>query len=153
MLTEEQVQRLFEFCVKHHVHHYDVQVELVDHLANAIEEKMSADPKLDFDAALASVYASFGILGFSQVVNANAESLAKKYRREKWKLFFSYFSWPKIALTTLFFVVSLLPLQFFPFKDLGWVPTIATLLVFGYEIYVFVTLNSLRKKQIKKLQI
>ena len=41
MLTDEQIAALFAFCEKHLVRHYDLQVELVDHLANAIETKMA----------------------------------------------------------------------------------------------------------------
>ena len=36
-LTEEQIQQLYKFTRQHYVEHYDVQTELVDHLANDIE--------------------------------------------------------------------------------------------------------------------
>jgi hypothetical protein len=50
MLSQEQLQELFSFCEKHFVQYYDVQVELVDHLANAIEAEMAANPKRSFRA-------------------------------------------------------------------------------------------------------
>jgi hypothetical protein len=37
-LTEDEVDRLFAFCAKHYVPEYDLQLELVDHLATAIEK-------------------------------------------------------------------------------------------------------------------
>ena len=37
-LTEEQIHELYKFTKKHYVEHYDVQTELVDHLANDIEQ-------------------------------------------------------------------------------------------------------------------
>jgi len=37
-LTESQIEQLFTFTQKHYVDWYDVQTELVDHLANGIEE-------------------------------------------------------------------------------------------------------------------
>mgnify|MGYP000193300158 CR=1 FL=1 len=43
MITEVQYESLFAFCRKHYVQYYDVQVELVDHLAEAIEEKLKAE--------------------------------------------------------------------------------------------------------------
>jgi hypothetical protein len=56
MLNKEQVDHLFAFCNKHYVQHYDLQIELVDHLANAVEEKMAIDSQLSFEEALNKVY-------------------------------------------------------------------------------------------------
>ena len=36
-LTKNQIDELYKFTRKHYVYHYDVQSELVDHLANDIE--------------------------------------------------------------------------------------------------------------------
>jgi hypothetical protein len=38
-ITPEETRQLFEFCEKKRVKHYDVQFELVDHLASDIEEQ------------------------------------------------------------------------------------------------------------------
>lgn len=51
-LNAEQVERLYAFTRQHYVEYYDLQTELVDHLANAIEEQWQKNPKLSFDAAL-----------------------------------------------------------------------------------------------------
>ncbi len=47
------------FCEKRHVYHYKIQVELVDHVANAIEEKMSVDQAATFNMALLKVYREY----------------------------------------------------------------------------------------------
>ena len=39
-LTPAQIQKLYAFTIKHYVVHYDLQTELVDHLANGIEEQI-----------------------------------------------------------------------------------------------------------------
>jgi uncharacterized membrane protein (DUF485 family) len=110
ILSTEQIERLHQFCKQHYVQHYDVQVELVDHLANAIEEKMNACPGLPFEAALAGVYAGFGITGFSHIVAARTRQTLSSARRLRWKLFCSYFSIPKLAMTAcLFLGFALLP--------------------------------------------
>ena len=36
-ISQEESNKLFQFCHRHFVYHYDVQVELVDHLASSIE--------------------------------------------------------------------------------------------------------------------
>ena len=51
MITEAQYESLFAFCRKHYVQYYDVQVELVDHLAAAIEEKIANLKKDGFNVA------------------------------------------------------------------------------------------------------
>jgi len=48
MLTKEQIDYLFEFCRMKGVACYDVQVELVDHLANAIEKEVAEHPDWSF---------------------------------------------------------------------------------------------------------
>ena len=65
-LTDQQIEALFAFTKKKYVHHYDVQVELVDHLATSIEEEMEKDTKISFEDALQRVYARFGIFGFAK---------------------------------------------------------------------------------------
>ena len=112
MITDAQYESLFAFCRKHYVHYYDVQVELVDHLAEAIEEKMNINPKLSFEQALDSVYAGFGIKGFADIVATRIEMVSKKSRKLKWKLFFSYFTVPKIAMTVCIYAFLLLLGQF-----------------------------------------
>ncbi len=74
-LSKDQIDQLFAFTKRKMVHWYDLQVELVDHLAERIEEEMNADPKLSFDAALAKVYAGFGIFGFAKIVQERSKSL------------------------------------------------------------------------------
>ncbi|MBK7635546.1 MAG: hypothetical protein IPJ13_15665 [Saprospiraceae bacterium] len=65
-LTTDQIQSLFAFVKSKYVRYIDVQYELVDHLATAIEDEMQKDSKLSFEAALSKVYARFPITGFYQ---------------------------------------------------------------------------------------
>ncbi len=44
-VNEKQIERLFQFTREHYVKHYDLQSELVDHLANAIEQRWEETPK------------------------------------------------------------------------------------------------------------
>lgn len=109
-LTDTQINELFAFCKRHYVHYYDVQVELVDHLANAIEEKINANPSLSFEKALDEVYKTFGYKGFAGIVSAKTTAINKQYRKLRYKLFFEYFTWPK-AMFTLMLFFSLLTLK------------------------------------------
>ena len=76
-LTQEQIDALFTFTKKHLVEHYDVQVELVDHLANAIEAQWAENPDISFEEALDKEYKSFGVFGFSGLVEQKQAALHK----------------------------------------------------------------------------
>ena len=107
MLTEEQIQSLFTFCEKHFVKYYDVQVELVDHLANAIEIEMRADPLLTFEKAVEKIYRSFGYGGFQPLVNEKEKMAEKQIKILFWKLFKSHFGWPKVLFFLLLLTIFL----------------------------------------------
>lgn len=97
-LSVVEIQKLFRFTEKKFVHWYDLQMEMVDHLASSIEESMVADPNLTFDAALEKVYHGFGIFGFAKVVQERHHQLYRSARKKWWKELFDMFQWPKIML-------------------------------------------------------
>jgi|SRR5690242_13010670 hypothetical protein len=101
MLSSEQIDQLFEFCEKHFVRHYDLQVELVDHLANAIEEQMKKDRNLTFEKTLTNVYESFGSTGFGRLISEKRIAAEKEGKRMFWKFFKENLRWPKILLLLL----------------------------------------------------
>ncbi len=109
MIGETQIQFLHKFCEQHYVRYYDVQVELVDHLAAAIEQEQEQDPGLDFTQAVNKVYKGFGITGFSKMVGAYERSARKRYNRKFYQIFKSYFTPPRIFFTLLLFLILLIP--------------------------------------------
>jgi len=98
LLTEKEINQLFEFCAKHYVSHYDVQVELVDHLASAIEEKWKENPALSFQDVLNSGYKEFGIYGFSKIKQMKEKELKRKYFNLRNRYIREFFRLPKILL-------------------------------------------------------
>ena len=96
-LSKEQIEHLFTFTQKKFVHWYDLQVELVDHLANKIEAEMANDSTLTFERALGNVYAGFGIFGFAQIVREKQEALRKANNRLLWREIGKQFTWPNLV--------------------------------------------------------
>jgi SPX domain protein involved in polyphosphate accumulation len=96
-LSAEQIERLYQFTRQHYVEYYDLQTELVDHLANAIEEQWQQNPKLSFEEALQIEFKKFGVFGFMDVVEQRQSALNKKYN--------------KLVLNELKTFFSLLPLE------------------------------------------
>jgi len=102
-LSKQQIDQLFAFTKKHYVEFYDVQVELVDHLANAIEEQWKENPTISFEDALQTEFKKFGIFGFTGLVEQKQVALQNHYWQIIKKELIDFFSIPKVILTTILF--------------------------------------------------
>lgn len=152
MITDAQYDSLFAFCRRHYVQYYDVQVELVDHLSAAIEARMLENPKLSFEQALDSVYAGFGIKGFADIVATRMQMVGEKCKKQKWQLFFSYFTVPKIAMTICIYAGLLLVGKFLTqdyYRGIFFLALVFA--VFIFEIIHTIRINRLFKHQKKEM--
>lgn len=137
-LTPEQIDDLFALCEFHNVHYYDVQIELVDHIASAIEAIWETNPELSFEEAVFQVGEQFGVepftpssydsilpsitglrfsgesSGFEAIKNAKEKELRIKYERLQWKYIGEFFKLPKIILTL---VITLILFVLFRFSS------------------------------------
>ncbi len=98
-LTPEQISDLFLFCDENEVKYCEVQIELVDHLASAIEQLWVENPKMSYENALWKVYDSFGASGFRKFRSIKEKALQRKYVRIQWTHIADFFRLPKIILT------------------------------------------------------
>lgn len=153
MLSKEQTLLLFEFCEKKHVRYYDVQVELVDHLATAIESKMKEGPAKTFEKALDEVYKGFGLFGFSHIVMEKEQAVMLKQRAKFYQLLRHQFRWPSVVLVLLITIVTERLIYFS--GATGWQFSIALVFLSGFilSLYCGISLSGLRKKLRKKLVI
>jgi hypothetical protein len=103
-LTVQQVEHLYAFTRQHYVEWYDLQSELVDHLANAIEQEWEQNPNRTFDEILNKEFQKFGVFGFMDVVEERQKFLNKKYTRLIWSYYKEFFGLPKIILTVALFI-------------------------------------------------
>lgn len=144
-ITEEQLQELFLFMQRKRVRYYDLQVELVDHFASAIEDLWRENPQLSFSSALEKVYSRFPITGFTSVI-ANQQ---KAVKQEAWRWIFrtwiAYFKWPKSVLfVTVFLSFQLLFQLSFAGSPVYWI-LLVLLLASGIWM-VFLTKKSATRK-------
>ncbi|WP_045801720.1 hypothetical protein [Flagellimonas lutaonensis] len=98
-LSNEQILQLYKFTRQHYVEHYDLQTELVDHLANGIELQWQANPDLTFQEALNREFKKFGVFGFHDVIAEKQKAMSKKYWKLLWRFFKQWFKWPKMLMT------------------------------------------------------
>ena len=104
-LTASQIDHLYTFTRKHFVYFYDVQTELVDHLANDIEDIWQAQPNLSFQDARDTSFKKFGIFGFMDVIEAKQKQMNKRYGKILWRFFKEWFTMPKLAVTVSIFLI------------------------------------------------
>jgi len=109
-LIPSQIDQLYSFTKQHYVEYYDLQTELVDHLANSIEEQWKENPKRSFEEALQIEFKKFGIFGFMDVVEQRKKVMNKKYSKLVWLHFKNFFKLPQIigTLLSIFLVFQLL---------------------------------------------
>lgn len=104
-LTENHIEQLYKFTRQHFVYHYDVQTELVDHLANDIEQTWEENSNLSFEQARDKSFKKFGIFGFMNVVEQKQKAMNKRY----WKIILRFakewFTLPKVITTSLIFIL------------------------------------------------
>ena len=98
-LTKEHIDQLYKFTRAHYVEWYDLQTELVDHLANDIEAIWEKEPNLSFDQAKNKAFKKFGIFGFMDVIADKSKAVNKHYWKVLWQIFKDYFKLPKIIIT------------------------------------------------------
>ena len=112
-LSQDQIQQLYKFTRAHYIEHYDLQTELVDHLAHGIEQLQEENPSLSFQEALNLEFKKFGVFGFHDVIKERKNAVGKKYRALLWRFFKEWFQFPKIiktiaAIFAIFGVMTLL---------------------------------------------
>lgn len=147
-VNREQIERLYQFTRQHYVEYYDLQTELVDHLANAIEEQWQQNPKLSFEEALQIEFKKFGVFGFMDVVEQRQSALNKKYNKLVLNELKTFFSVPKIigtisAVGIVFYLLRYLQ------ESLFIVQTLFFFLIISYFIGISILMrrNKIRRKQ------
>lgn len=103
-LTDEHIINLYAFTREHYVEYYDLQSELVDHMANDIEAIMDEIPQLTFDESRDKAFKKFGVFGFMEVVEQRQKAMNKIYMKLLWNYAEDWFRLPQIILTTAIFV-------------------------------------------------
>lgn len=106
-LSNDEIDKLFKFVKSKYVHFIDVQYEIVDHLASAIEETQEENPSWSFDRALSEVYGKFPITGFVHFVAEKQSALTRFWYKKFLRYILGYFKLPKILISgAIAFLIS-----------------------------------------------
>lgn len=143
-IDESHIQELYAFTRNHFVEHYDLQTELVDHLANDIETMWLNQPKLSFEDARDRAFKKFGIFGFMEAIEERQKAMNKRYVRYFWNELKQWFRVPQILTTLSLFCVYYL---FFSSQYFSVFAVTFYVLIFFWCTYKSIQLNRQFRKR------
>jgi hypothetical protein len=100
-LTSEQVAKLYAYCHKMEIYDFDVQIEIVDHLASAIEKQGDSDSTMTFGWALKNILQRFGKNGLKKMERQFVKQMKLNFNRILFIYFIEFYRIPKIIITVL----------------------------------------------------
>ncbi len=130
-LTTLQIQELHKLVERNAIKYYDVEVEIVDHYASAIEEIWAKDPSVSFYRAQMMVYKEFW--DFQDLEKEKMKKISIQAYKDLWTSIKSMFGWPKILELLLIFAICWIGITYF--KETSWAQT-----GFGFLPFVFLIL-------------
>ncbi|TXD83936.1 hypothetical protein ESY86_07805 [Subsaximicrobium wynnwilliamsii] len=141
-VNPQEIAQLYQFTRAHFVEYYDLQTELVDHLANDMEVIWQKQPKLSFEQARDASFKKFGVFGFMDVVGERQKAMTKRYMTYLWQEFRQWLTLPKLAITLCLFLV------FYTAFSSPFVP-LFLVLVFGYHAVWSIYKSVILRKRFK----
>lgn len=145
-LTKQQIQEIDSYLIACGVKWYDVRIELVDHFANTLEEKLEENPALDFKKAIISVHRKFGNEGFKKLLETKTKAVEKQFYKQLFKYLKSFFKFPKIIISISVFYVLTLIMNYIPNKEYFFGGLTAVLFLVVIVLLIRIT----SEKRIKK---
>lgn len=97
-LTKQQIEKLRIHLEESGFRYLDVQMEILDHVATAVEVKMTENVDLTFQDAVNQTQSSFGPKGFKQIETSIIKGMTRKYRKLFLNQVLSFFGFKYIAL-------------------------------------------------------
>lgn len=116
-LTPKEIELIYDFCYHRGISEYEIQTELVDHLASAIEDSWKENRDLSFFDNLFDIYNQFGPDGFKKLAKSKKRAFQKQYNQLFWKFLGSFFQLPRIILTFALCFSMFAILRFFDARE------------------------------------
>lgn len=105
-LTKQQINQISIFVDGKSVKFVDVKFEIVDHLANLIEDEIS-EKRIAFDQAFQNTIEIYDDSGFKYLVKYKSKILINRWRKEFWSSVMSFLKLPRLLVVIgIFFLVE-----------------------------------------------
>ena len=103
-LNKQQIEEIKNFIHSHGFTHIEVEMEILDHVASAVEAKLEDNPHKSITKAIQEVHAGFGPLGFSIMKDEFRKSFGKHYQSIRRTILKGYL-WSKNAWMVLLAII------------------------------------------------
>jgi len=104
-LNDQEIAEIIAFLKEKEVKHYDVQLEMIDHFASAIEEQWDTYPSgWSFKVKILDVFNPIGKTGFKKIVAEKMGAANRKAYNYAFSLVKQFFKLPQIILSVLVIV-------------------------------------------------
>ncbi|WP_051293317.1 hypothetical protein [Olivibacter sitiensis] len=105
-LTAHQIEELKSFISKRGFVYTDVQLEILDHFACKVEEKMNLNTNLGFEDAMTAAHRDFGVMGFAPIEDAIGKDITNRLKREARQVLKHWFTSARVLLVLFFLFLS-----------------------------------------------
>ena len=102
-LSKEQLLQIDNYIFVCGIQFYDVRTEIVDHFANILEQKLEENPALNFKQEIINIHKNFSDNGFKKLLKEKTKSVTKKFYKQSFKHFITFFKLPKIIISVALF--------------------------------------------------
>ncbi|KYP13075.1 hypothetical protein [Flavihumibacter sp. CACIAM 22H1] len=119
MLSAEQLNRLKSYCRSAGAPYYEVQVELVDHMAAMMEHQLAEG--VNFEQAFAAVKKQFPAESLQQIVRAKEKVLLLSYLRLFIGCWKAFFTWPKLLILVSLYAFTWLITPYMNARDMVFI--------------------------------
>lgn len=134
-LTQEEIDELYLLCYKLKIKEYEIQSEIVDHLATSIESQFALKPKVSFNEAMINACRSFGMNEFNEFVKSKHQTFRKQFNLLFWKFLGTFFQLPRVILTVSLTITLYTSLHFLDHRKTVLVFTAIALSAF-YMVFI-----------------
>ncbi|APG65960.1 hypothetical protein LPB136_11560 [Tenacibaculum todarodis] len=105
-LTKDQVLQIDNYISACGIKYYDVKMEIVDHFASILEYRLEKEPNLYFKNAIVEEHKKFSDNGFKKLLETKTKSTHKRFIKQTFLNFKTFFKLPKVIISiALFFVL------------------------------------------------
>lgn len=116
-LTKEQLLQIDKYIAACGIKYYDVRVEIVDHFATILEEKLNQNPIVNFKEEIIKVHKSFSNNGFHDFLKEKTKAVSKQFFKNTFQHLITFFKLPKIIISGALFFMLLELFKLFNNKD------------------------------------
>lgn len=104
VLTTKQIREIEDYISSCGIKYYDVKVEIVDHFATVLEQRLLERPELEVKTEIMAIHEEFGEVGFYELCKEKTKAVHKSFYSAAAKHLLGFLRLPKILVAIVLFL-------------------------------------------------